>query len=204
MSTTFGESLKRALDVVIAVTALAALWPLLLLIAAYVKICSPGPALFFQERIGRAGRPFYLWKFRTMHFQRAAVGSSVSVRNDPRVFRGGRVLRKLKLDELPQLWNVVVGSMSLVGPRPTVDDDYRRMTPRQRERLAVRPGITGLAQIRGGAALLWPERIELDLEYIRTRTLWLDLKILAATVAQVLTARADSHPCGDDEWSAAA
>jgi lipopolysaccharide/colanic/teichoic acid biosynthesis glycosyltransferase len=194
---------KRAFDLSTSVVALVALWPLLLIVAAYVKLCSPGPALFTQERIGRDGRPFRILKFRTMHVRRVCGDSFVSIHNDPRVFPGGRLLRKLKIDELPQLWNVIAGSMSLVGPRPTVDEDYRRMTPRQRSRWAVRPGITGLAQIRGGTSLLWPERIELDLEYIRKRSFWLDIKVLIATCAQVLTARADTHPAGDDEWSVA-
>jgi lipopolysaccharide/colanic/teichoic acid biosynthesis glycosyltransferase len=203
MNVTAGQAGKRAIDLGVALAALMGLSPVLMLIAAYVKLRSPGPAFFAQQRIGLAGRPFRIWKFRTMHV-RPDGDSSVSVRNDPRVFRGGQLLRKLKLDELPQLWNVVLGTMSLVGPRPTVDEDYRRMTPEQRERWTVRPGITGLAQIRGGTSLTWPERIKWDLEYIRNRSLWLDLQIIAETTIKVLTLRADTHPMGDDEWSAAA
>ena len=200
-----GELAKRAFDLAAALAALVVLSPLLALVAVYIKFCSPGPVFFAQQRVGRGGRPFRLWKFRTMHTRSALdADSSVTTRDDPRVFPGGRLLRRLKLDELPQLWNVVTGTMSLVGPRPTVAEDCRRMTPRQSSRCAVRPGITGLAQIRGGTALTWPERIELDLQYIQRRTFWLDLKILATTGWLVLAARADTHPPGEDEWSAAA
>jgi lipopolysaccharide/colanic/teichoic acid biosynthesis glycosyltransferase len=195
---------KRAFDVIVSLLLLAQLWPFLLSVALYIKLRSPGPALFLQDRIGRNGQSFRIWKFRTMHARPAADPPNfVSIRNDPRVFAGAALLRKLKIDELPQLWNVLNGTMSLVGPRPTVHDDYKRMTARQRSRWMVRPGITGLAQIRGGTAPLWPVRIEWDLEYIHTRTFWLDLQILAVTAAKVLTANADTHPAGDDEWASA-
>jgi lipopolysaccharide/colanic/teichoic acid biosynthesis glycosyltransferase len=196
---------KRVFDVAAAIAAIMVLWPMMLLTAVYIKLISPGPIFFSQQRIGLGGRPFRIWKFRTMHARpNTGLGSSVSVRNDPRVFSGGHLLRKLKIDELPQLWNVVNGTMSLVGPRPTVEEDYQRMTPQQRNRWSVRPGITGLAQIRGGTAWPWPARIESDLEYIHTRSFGLDLRILAVTAARVVTARADTHPPGNDEWSAAA
>ena len=199
------ELAKRTFDLAVALAALVALLPLLVLTAIYIKIRSPGPVFFTQQRIGRGGKPFRLWKFRTMHAQPPVdAASSVTTRDDARVFAGGSMLRKLKLDELPQLWNVVTGTMSLVGPRPTVAEDYQRMTPRQRERCVVRPGITGLAQIRGNTSLSWPERIEWDLRYIDERSLWLDLRILAETCWLVLAARAETHPPGEDEWSAAA
>jgi lipopolysaccharide/colanic/teichoic acid biosynthesis glycosyltransferase len=203
MNKTTSQIAKRVFDLSAALAALFVLWPVMAVVAAYVKVCSPGPAFFSQQRIGLGGRPFRIWKFRTMHV-RSEEDSSVSIRNDPRVFNGGHLLRKLKLDELPQLWNVVLGTMSMVGPRPTVDEDYRRMTPRQRERWAAVPGITGLAQIRGGTSLSWPERIEWDLQYIRTRSMWLDLRIIAETSIKVLSFLADTHPPGNDEWSAAA
>jgi lipopolysaccharide/colanic/teichoic acid biosynthesis glycosyltransferase len=205
MNFDYDQWMKRAFDLAAALALIGILWPVLLAIGLYIKIRSPGPVLFKQERIGLGGRPFWILKFRTMHVRPAAAPeSSVSIRDDPRIFPGGHWLRRWKLDELPQLWNVVEGNMSLVGPRPTVDDDYGRMTPRQRERWSVPPGITGLAQIRGGTAMLWPERIEWDLEYVRTHTLALDLRILLETCVQVFSGRADTHPPGEDEWSAAA
>jgi hypothetical protein len=125
---------------------------------------------------------------------------STTVRNDPRLIRGGGWLRKYKIDELPQLLNVLSGDMSLVGPRPTVQEDVGRMTPVQLQRLLVSPGLTGLAQTQGNTTLNWPERIELDLAYVRSLTLAQDLRILADTMWQVITGRADTHPMGDDEW----
>jgi lipopolysaccharide/colanic/teichoic acid biosynthesis glycosyltransferase len=199
------DTLKRALDLIAALAALTLMWPLFALLAVYVRWRSPGPAFFSQERIGLDGRPFRLWKFRTMHVRTASsLESDVTTRDDPRIYAGGRWLRKLKFDELPQLWNVANGTMSMVGPRPTVASDYARMSPWQRQRCLVRPGITGLAQIRGNSALSWPQRIEWDLHYMQRRTFSLDLAILAETVWQVVTLRADRPPAKADEWDVAA
>ncbi len=195
----YSQFIKRMTDMGCALPALVAMLPLFALVSVMVKVLSPGPVFFAQQRVGQEGRPFRIWKLRTMHVD-CPQASTVSVRDDPRVYPGGGWLRKLKIDELPQLWNVVNGTMSLVGPRPTVADDYRRMDPRQRGRCRVRPGITGLAQVRGNTSLSWPQRIELDLQYVDEQTMWLDLKILAVTAWRVLTARADTHPPGDDEW----
>jgi lipopolysaccharide/colanic/teichoic acid biosynthesis glycosyltransferase len=191
---------KRLFDLSIASLLLLAAAPILLAAAAYIRLVSPGPVLFRQDRIGRDGRVFQILKLRTMKHQVEGGGSSTTVRNDPRLIRGGAWLRKYKIDELPQLLNVLSGDMSLVGPRPTVQEDVERMTPVQVQRLLVSPGLTGLAQTRGNTTLNWPERIELDLAYIRSLTLAQDLRIIADTVWQVVSGRADTHPMGDDEW----
>ena len=121
-------------------------------------------------------------------------------REDPRVFPGGEAIRKYKLDELPQIVNVLRGEMSVVGPRPTVREDYDRMTPNQCRRASIRPGLSGLAQISGNTSLSWPERIALDLEYIETLSFWNDIWIILRTLGLVITGRADTHPATDDEW----
>lgn len=196
---------KRTIDIGVAAVLLALLSPLLLAVAAYIKWRSPGPVLFFQTRVGKGEKPFQVWKFRTMHVAlKNADRSTVSLQNDQRVYAGANILRKLKIDELPQLVNVLFGDMSLVGPRPTVASDYERMSDLQRQRANVPPGITGLAQIRGNTALSWPERIELDLQYIESWSLWRDFAILFETAWQVLSVRAETHPPGEDEWSKAA
>lgn len=193
--------LKRGLDIVLAALALVLTAPVFAVAAAAIKLSSPGPVFFRQRRIGWGGEPFEILKFRTMHQGAEARGTgSVTIRNDPRVFPAGRVLRLLKIDELPQLINVLQGTMSLVGPRPTVLEDYRRMNAEQQTRCAARPGITGLAQISGNASISWPRRIAYDLEYIRRYSLLKDLIILARTVWLVLTLQADAPPPGTDEW----
>jgi lipopolysaccharide/colanic/teichoic acid biosynthesis glycosyltransferase len=192
---------KEIIDRSLALLLLAATSPLFLLAAAWIKLFSRGPLLFGQQRVGLNERPFRIYKLRTMH-----VGSdshhlgSVTTRRDPRLFFGARFLRKFKIDELPQLINVLNGTMSLVGPRPTVEVDYARMTADQRRRALVKPGLTGLAQINGAAALPWPRRIEFDLEYVDNFRLALDLKIIAATCLLVITGRSDLNPVDGDEW----
>ncbi|MEM8679559.1 MAG: sugar transferase [Planctomycetota bacterium] len=195
--------IKTALDRGLALAAVLALFPIFLCAALVIKINSRGPIFFRQERIGRNGNPFQILKFRTMHLDAQTQHTgSVSTRNDPRVIRGGQLLRQSKVDELPQLLNVLGGTMSLVGPRPTVAEDFDRMTPAQRRRTDVLPGLTGLAQIRGNTSLSWPERIEYDLAYIDGYSLWLDFKILAETALRVITLRAATDTPGTDEWAA--
>lgn len=178
---------KRVGDVLAALALLAGLSPLLLLIAAAIVVESPGSPLFVDDRVGRGGRRFRMWKFRTMvpGAPDHALGRKLLV-DDPRVTRMGWFLRRFSLDELPQLWNILIGDMSIVGPRPGLWEHYPQYSERQRARLLVRPGVTGLAQVRGRNALTWAERIELDLEYIRRLSLALDLGILLATVRAVL------------------
>lgn len=174
-----------------AVALLVLLSPLLLVAAVLIWLESGTPVLFRQERIGRDGRPFSIIKFRTMVLgaEQLGAGPLVTV-GDARITRVGRLLRRWSFDELPQLLNVLVGGMSLVGPRPTLPYQVAQYTPRQRRRLDVLPGITGWAQIKGRNDLSWPERIELDIWYIDHWSLWLDVRILARTLAVVLRSKA--------------
>ena len=156
--------------------------PLLALAALAVRLEDGGPVLYRQTRVGRDGEDFELLKLRTMVVDAETMGAGYAVNEgDPRITRVGRMLRRLSLDELPQLWNVVRGEMSMIGPRPTLRYQVERYDERQRHRLDVKPGITGWAQIHGRAALPWSERIELDVWYVEHRSPWLDLKILART-----------------------
>jgi lipopolysaccharide/colanic/teichoic acid biosynthesis glycosyltransferase len=196
------EIAKRCIDIAIALTALVLTAPVWLIVAAVIAIASPGPVFFVQERVGRGRRPFRLLKFRTMHVRRAGADESmVTTVGDPRVFCGARWLRASKLDELPQLLNVVAGSMSLVGPRPTVQSDYDRMTSDEQRRADVLPGLTGWAQVRGGAAVPWPLRLKWDLHYIHQRSVGLDLAIMARTAWLLLRGRAPAEAATHDEWS---
>jgi lipopolysaccharide/colanic/teichoic acid biosynthesis glycosyltransferase len=173
---------SRIRDVVGAAIGLALASPALALAALGIKLEDRGPVLYRQRRVGLHGDEFELLKLRTMVVDAESQGAGYAVdRGDPRITRVGRILRRLSLDELPQLWNVVRGEMSLVGPRPTLRYQVDRYTSRQRRRLDVRPGITGWAQVHGRAALPWEERIELDVWYVEHRSPRLDLKILAKT-----------------------
>jgi lipopolysaccharide/colanic/teichoic acid biosynthesis glycosyltransferase len=173
---------NRALDAAGAGLALAASSPLLGLAALAIKLEDRGPVLYRQRRVGLNGEEFDLVKLRTMVVGAERQGAGWAVNEgDARITRVGRLLRRLSLDELPQLWNVVRGEMSLVGPRPTLAYQVERYTPRQRRRLEVRPGITGWAQIHGRARLPWEERIELDVWYVDHRSPRLDLQILLRT-----------------------
>jgi len=179
---------RRVRDLVGAAIALVVASPVLTAAAAAIKLEDRGPVLYRQRRVGRGGREFELLKLRTMVVGAETQGAGWAVnRGDPRITRVGRVLRRLSLDELPQLWNVVRGEMSLVGPRPTLAYQVERYTERQRRRLDVEPGITGWAQVHGRAALPWDERIELDVWYVENRSAWLDLKILAKTPAALFS-----------------
>jgi lipopolysaccharide/colanic/teichoic acid biosynthesis glycosyltransferase len=156
--------------------------PFLAVSALAIKLDDRGPVLYRQRRVGRDGTEFELVKLRTMVVGAEKQGAGWAVnRGDPRITRVGRVLRRLSLDELPQLWNVVRGDMSLIGPRPTLKYQVDRYTDHQRRRLDVKPGITGWAQIHGRAALPWEERIELDVWYVEHRSPRVDLKILLRT-----------------------
>jgi lipopolysaccharide/colanic/teichoic acid biosynthesis glycosyltransferase len=197
--------MKRFLDVLVAGTGLLLMSPVLFVAAIAVRITSPGPVLFWQERIGRGGRPFSILKFRTMVQNAATIGGPITFGNDPRVTPVGRLLRKTKLDELPQLLNVLKGDMSLVGPRPEVrryvemfHEDYGAI-------LQVRPGMTDLASIKyrdeqailGSAAdpeqeyvhVVLPEKIRLAKEYVARQSFWLDLRIILGTAACLLCDR---------------
>jgi lipopolysaccharide/colanic/teichoic acid biosynthesis glycosyltransferase len=173
---------NRALDVVGASAALALASPFLAAAALAVKLEGGGPVLYRQRRVGLNGEEFELLKLRTMVVGAERQGAGWAVNEgDPRITRVGRVLRRLSFDELPQLWNVVRGEMSLIGPRPTLAYQVERYSPRQRRRLEVKPGITGWAQIHGRARLPWEERIELDVWYVEHRSPRVDAKILLRT-----------------------
>jgi lipopolysaccharide/colanic/teichoic acid biosynthesis glycosyltransferase len=175
---------NRVADVAIAGTALAVTSPLLAVAALAIKLEDGGPVLYRQTRVGRDGIDFELLKLRTMTVGAERQGAGLAVNEgDPRITRAGRALRRLSLDELPQLWNVLRGDMSVIGPRPTLRYQVERYTPRQRRRLDVKPGVTGWAQVHGRARLPWEERIELDVWYVEHRSAWVDLKILLRTPA---------------------
>jgi lipopolysaccharide/colanic/teichoic acid biosynthesis glycosyltransferase len=177
-----GNPLNRTLDVVIAGMGLAVTSPLLAVAALAVKLEDGGPVLYRQTRVGKDGVDFELLKLRTMVVGAESMGAGAAVnRGDSRITRAGRVLRRLSADELPQLWNVVRGDMSIVGPRPTLRYQVERYDEHQRHRLDVKPGITGWAQIHGRATLPWAERIELDLWYVEHRSPAVDLRILLRT-----------------------
>ncbi len=174
--------MNRAADVAVAGGALLVASPLLALAALAIKLEDRGPVLYRQTRVGKDGVDFDLLKLRTMVVGAETMGAGLAVnRGDPRITRTGRLLRKLSLDELPQLWNVVRGEMSVIGPRPTLRYQVEQYDERQRHRLDVKPGITGWAQVNGRAALPWADRIELDVWYVEHRSPLLDLKILVRT-----------------------
>ncbi len=179
--------IRRAVDVVVAAGALAITAPLIALAAIAIRFESRGGAIYRQRRVGLEGAEFQVLKLRTMVAGAERIGSGLVVdEGDPRITRVGALLRRSSLDELPNLWNVLHGEMSLIGPRPTVPSQVALYTPRQRGRLAIRPGLTGWAQVNGRAALPWPERIELDLYYIEHRSLALDVRILVRTARVLL------------------
>jgi lipopolysaccharide/colanic/teichoic acid biosynthesis glycosyltransferase len=184
------SQVARALDLAIAGVVLAISSPLLAAAAIAIRLESHGPAFYRQRRVGKDGLPFDLFKLRTMVPGAEEMGAGIYVlEGDPRITRVGRILRRLSLDELPNLVNVVRGEMAIVGPRPTIQEQVDRYTERQRRRLEVKPGITGWAQVNGRASLPWPDRIELDIWYVENRSLWLDLRILALTVKLMVTGR---------------
>ncbi len=192
---------KRGIDILGSALGLLVLSPLFVLVALAVKLTSRGPALFVQDRCGLGGKTFRFYKFRTMvedaEDRRAELehlnemtGPVFKIRRDPRITRLGKVLRKTSIDELPQLWNVLKGDMSLVGPRPPMPDEVERYDARQAQRMAVVPGITGLWQVSGRSSVPeFDQWLELDLEYARKWSLWLDMRILLKTVIVVVLAK---------------
>jgi lipopolysaccharide/colanic/teichoic acid biosynthesis glycosyltransferase len=193
--------LKRALDIVVSSIALVVLFPLLVVLAVLIRADSPGPALFRQERVGRDGRRFRMLKFRSMVAnapeeldglldRNDGAGLLFKMKSDPRITPLGRTLRRHSLDELPQLWNILVGDMSLVGPRPPLPCEVDCYEDHVRRRLYTRPGLTGLWQISGRSTLSWDESVELDLFYVENWSIAGDLLIMARTFRQL------SHPVG--------
>jgi lipopolysaccharide/colanic/teichoic acid biosynthesis glycosyltransferase len=178
---------RRALDLVFGVLGSALTAPVLAGLLAAIRLESPGHPIYRQTRVGKDGKPFQIFKLRTMVSGAEFQGAGLAIAaGDDRITRIGRVLRRYSLDELPNLWNVVRGEMSVVGPRPTVQVQVDAYTERQRGRLAVKPGITGWAQVNGRASLPWSQRIDLDLWYVEHRSIALDLAIILRTVRMVL------------------
>lgn len=197
---------KRILDLIIAIPLLVLISPLWLFIVLWIKKDSPGPAIFRQQRIGTGGHPFTIYKFRTMAPNADAVMKAkieqlkkegrfdpdnfvFQEKDDPRITRSGRFLRKTSLDELPQLLNIINGTMSLVGPRPEVPEIVEAYTPEQRKRLDMPPGVTGLAQINGRSELALTQTLKYDVEYVKNWNFWLDIKILWKTIFVVLAGK---------------
>ncbi len=199
-----GRCCKRAVDLVLAITLAALAAPVLVLSMAAVRITSPGPAIFRQVRLGAGGRPFTLWKLRTMvdgndesihqAYVRALIlgkaeplDGAFKLAGDPRVTRIGRILRRFSIDELPQLWNVLTGKMSLIGPRPPLPREAALYDSRTARRLRMKPGLTGLWQVNGRCRLSFEEMVNYDLQYEESWSLWLDLKILLRTPKAILS-----------------
>ncbi len=179
---------RRALDLAIAGAVSALTAPVVALLALAVRLESPGHPIYTQTRVGKDGALFEIYKLRTMVHGAEFTGAGLAIQEgDDRITRLGRFLRRYSLDELPNLWNVLRGEMSIIGPRPTLQVQVDQYTERERGRLAVKPGITGWAQVNGRASLPWSERIELDLWYVEHRTLSLDFEILVRTVRMVVT-----------------
>ncbi|WP_232218942.1 sugar transferase [Chloroflexus sp. Y-396-1] len=194
------SSLKRVLDVTVAIIAIILTAPIMLITAILIKLESPGPVIFKQVRVGKDGEHFYCYKFRSMYVdaeqrlrelqaQNEADGPVFKMKRDPRVTRVGRVIRKLSIDELPQLFNVLKGEMSLVGPRPALPSEVAKYTYEQIGRLHAIPGITGLQQVSGRSDLDFKRWVELDLQYIAEQSIWKDIEILLRTIPAVLLGR---------------
>jgi len=180
--------LRRALDLAIAAPASILTAPIVALFALAIRLETPGHPIYTQTRAGRSGQRFQIYKLRTMVRGAEFTGAGLAIQEgDDRITKVGQFLRRYSFDELPNLWNVLRGEMSIVGPRPTLPVQVEQYTERQRGRLAVKPGLTGWAQINGRASLPWTERIELDLWYVERRTLSLDLRIIARTIGMVLS-----------------
>ncbi|MCU0489982.1 MAG: exopolysaccharide biosynthesis polyprenyl glycosylphosphotransferase [Chloroflexaceae bacterium] len=198
--TKISQSLKRTLDIGISVIALLFAAPIMLLTALAIKLDSPGPVFFRQTRVGKWGETFDCYKFRSMHIdaeerlkeliaRNEADGPVFKIKNDPRITRVGRIIRKLSIDELPQIFNVLKGEMSWVGPRPAIPREVAQYTYEQVQRLQVIPGITGLQQVSGRSNVDFKRWIELDLQYIAEQSLWKDIQILLKTIPAVLFSR---------------
>ncbi len=178
--------LKRILDISISLLIMVLLLPVFAVIIIAIRVSSKGSALFKQQRAGKDGTPFMFYKFRTMKLDVEPFGPSPKSGDDPRLTRTGKFLREYSLDELPQLFNVLKGDMSIVGPRPLYVSQMAEWNERQKKRLLVKPGLTGLAQISGRGELTREEKLELDVKYVETANFWTDIKIIPATVIQVL------------------
>lgn len=176
---------KRVLDICASLAAVIILLPFLVVIGATIRLTSKGPAVFQQERAGKSGKPFVFYKFRTMKTDADPFGASPKDSGDQRLTKIGKFLREYSLDELPQLFNIVKGDMSLVGPRPLYMQQMAEWNEKQKKRLEVKPGLTGLAQISGRGGLTREAKLDLDVKYVENAGFWCDLKIILATIAQI-------------------
>ena len=179
-------AVKRLADIICSGLGLLILSPLMIITALLIVITMPGPVFFKQQRAGKNERLFNILKFRSMKVDKKAESAHDTSKDADRLTAFGKIIRRLKIDELPQLINVLKGDMSLVGPRPTFKEQVDNYTPVQKRRLDMRPGMTGLAQVNGNIAISWEERIEYDLEYVEKFSILLDLKILCKTVLVVI------------------
>jgi len=179
--------LKRAFDITVSLIAIIFLTiiPVLIVVPIVIKLTSKGPAVFTQERIGKNQKPFVMYKFRTMIVEQYDKNGQ-EIMSENRITKIGKILRKTSLDELPQLFNVLNGTMSFIGPRPMLDYQAPRCIGEENLRFEMRPGLTGLAQVKGRNNIRWEERIQYDIEYIKTFTFWLDIAILFKTVLLVI------------------
>ncbi len=192
---------KRLFDIIISTTVLLLLSPLFLIVALWIRLDSKGPIFFSQTRMGKGGQRFKMWKFRSMYTdaekRKAALmkenemrgGVLFKMKNDPRITYIGQFIRKFSIDELPQLWNVLIGDMSLVGPRPPLPSEVAQYTLYQRQRLKVTPGITCIWQVSGRSSIPFPKQVEMDLDYIATQSFFFDLVLLFQTIPAVLGTR---------------
>ncbi len=177
--------MKRFLDILLALLVMTLLSPVFIVIMVAIKLSGKGTVIFRQERAGKNGKPFTFYKFRTMKTEVDPFGPSPKAADDLRLTKVGKILREYSLDELPQLFNVLKGDMSIIGPRPLYISQMAEWDERQKKRLLVKPGLTGLAQISGRGELTREEKLELDVKYVETAGFWLDLSIILATAAQV-------------------
>lgn len=195
----FYPSFKRTFDVCAAIVATVLLSPVLLATALIIKIDSKGPVIFRQQRLGLGGKPFWIYKFRSMTVGAEKQGTGVySFKGDARITRVGKIIRATSIDELPQLWNIIKGDMALIGPRPALTYHpwpYEQYTEHQKHMFDVRPGITGWAQVNGRKEVPWPERIELNIEYVNKMSFAMDAKIFFLTFYKVFT-NADNNNTG--------
>lgn len=177
--------LKRIFDLSLSLLTIVLLLPVFVVIIAAIRVSSKGPAIFKQERAGKDGKPFFFYKFRTMRTDVDPFGPSPKSGDDPRLTKVGKFLREYSLDELPQLFNILKGDMSIVGPRPLYVSQMSEWNERQRKRLDIKPGLTGWAQIHGRGELTREEKLELDVKYVETAGILTDIKIVLATIVQI-------------------
>lgn len=180
------ELIKRILDILISLSAIVIFLPAITVIAAAIKISDKGPVIFKQQRAGKDGKPFTFYKFRTMKVDVDPFGQSPKSDEDPRLISTGKFLREYSLDEIPQLFNVLKGDMSLVGPRPLYISQISELNDYHKKRLRVRPGVTGLSQVYGRSELTSKKYLDLEVEYVEKESLWLDMKIILLTFGTVL------------------